>query len=55
LAAVRISGGVRRLRADADKVEVIALAVGYRSKRAFHRAVRRETGLTPGQVRTAAT
>ncbi len=54
LAAARVSEGVRQLRADADKVEAIASAVGYRSTRAFHRAVRRETGLTPGQVRTAA-
>lgn len=53
LATVRVSEGVRRLRVDAGKVETIALAVGYRSKRAFYRAIRRQTGLMPGQLRAA--
>lgn len=52
VAALRVSEGVRRLRGDTDKVESIAREVGYRSKRAFYRAVQRETGLTPGQVRS---
>jgi AraC-like DNA-binding protein len=52
VAQLRLAEGIRRLRVDADKIESIAEAVGYRSKRAFYRAVRRQTGLTPGQLRT---
>ena len=46
VAALRVSEGVRRLRVDTLKVEAIALEAGYRSKRPFYRAVRRQTGLT---------
>lgn len=36
------------------KVEAAALSVGYRSKKDFYRAVRQETGSTPGQLRHSA-
>ncbi len=55
LAEVRVAEGVRRLRVGAEKVESIALAVGYQSRRAFYRAVHRLTGLTPGQLRAGQT
>ena len=54
LVSVRVLEAITRLRANADKIESIAQAVGYRSKRAFYRAVRTHIGLTPGQLRAGA-
>jgi AraC-like DNA-binding protein len=47
--AVRVRRGLA-LVSDGTKVEAAALAVGYRSKKDFYRAVRQLTGLTPGRT-----
>jgi AraC-like DNA-binding protein len=47
---VRVTRGLR-LIAQGMKIEAAALMVGYRSKKDFYRAVRVETGVTPGSLR----
>jgi AraC-like DNA-binding protein len=49
LRAVRVRRGLA-LVSEGTKVEAAALAVGYRSKKDFYRAVRQLTGLTPGRT-----
>jgi AraC-like DNA-binding protein len=49
---VRVTRGLR-LTAHGMKIEAAALIVGYRSKKDFYRAVRVETGVTPGSLRPA--
>jgi AraC-like DNA-binding protein len=49
---VRVTRGLR-LIAHGMKIEAAALMVGYRSKKDFYRAVRVETGVTPGSLRPA--
>lgn len=48
--AVRIVEGIRQL--STTKVDAVALAVGYKSKKNFYRAFRALTGLTPTGFRT---
>jgi AraC-like DNA-binding protein len=50
LTAVRVRHGLA-LVVGGLKIEAAAPAVGYKSKKDFYRAVKLQTGLTPGQVR----
>jgi AraC-like DNA-binding protein len=47
LTEIRVRRAVRALRDSSEKVESIALMVGYKSKKDLYRAVRAITGLTP--------
>ena len=50
LTAVRVRRGID-LVIGGMKIDAVALAVGYPSKKDFYRAVRLHTGVTPGQLR----
>jgi two-component system response regulator YesN len=50
LATMRVRQAARRLRAG-EKIDAVALLVGYRSKKNFDDQFRRRFGLTPGEYR----
>jgi AraC-like DNA-binding protein len=50
LLSVRVKHGLRLVR-QGDKIEAAAMAVGFRSKKDFYRAVQKLVGCTPGQFR----
>jgi len=49
----RLQLGARFLREDRESIAAIADRVGYESERAFHRAFKRHTGVTPAAWRDA--
>jgi AraC-like DNA-binding protein len=51
LTAVRVRKAIDELRTSDDKIEAIAAKVGYRSKKNMYHAIRKLTGLTPGEIR----
>lgn len=51
---LRVREGIRLLETTDWKVEVIALTVGYRSKKNFYAALKRHTGCAPRRLRSVA-
>jgi transcriptional regulator GlxA family with amidase domain len=51
LTEVRARHAVHALRSSTEKVEAVALMVGYRSKKDLYRTIRAVTGLTPKRLR----
>jgi AraC-like DNA-binding protein len=51
LTEIRARHAVHALRSSTEKVEAVALMVGYRSKKDLYRTIRAMTGLTPKRLR----
>jgi transcriptional regulator GlxA family with amidase domain len=52
LTEIRTRHAVYALRSSTEKVEAVALMVGYRSKKDLYRTIRATTGLTPKRLRS---
>jgi AraC-like DNA-binding protein len=52
LTEIRARHAVHALRSSTEKVEAVALMVGYRSKKDLYRTIRAMTGLTPNRLRS---
>ncbi len=52
LTRIRARNAVHALRSSTEKVEAVALMVGYRSKKDLYRTIRAMTGLTPKRLRS---
>jgi AraC-like DNA-binding protein len=52
LTEIRAKHAVHALRSSTEKVEAVALMVGYRSKKDLYRTIRAMTGVTPKRLRS---
>ena len=52
LTQIRVRHAIHALRSSTEKVEAVALMVGYRSKKDLYRTIRAMTGLTPKRLRS---
>jgi general stress protein 26 len=52
LTGIRARNAVHALRSSTEKVEAVALMVGYTSKKDLYRTIRAMTGLTPKRLRS---
>jgi transcriptional regulator GlxA family with amidase domain len=52
LTEIRTRHAVHALRTSTEKVEAVALMVGYKSKKDLYRTIRAVTGLTPKRLRS---
>lgn len=50
---LRISWAVKTIQSESLSITEIMQLAGYRDRRAFERAIRRQTGSTPGRIRRA--